>query len=156
MKSLLLALVIALPSASAFAVSGTAQALQIIETSLGIVKQSDLDFGTAAQGDAAKTVAPGTSEDAENASFKISGQANKAYSITLPADDVVVMETNGGGVPERQIPVNDFASYPAAGANGLLDASGEQTLYVGAARNAILATQESGSYADTFTVTVVY
>ena len=156
MKSLLLALVIALPSVNALAASDSAQALQIIETALAISKQSDLDFGTATQGDAGKTVPANSSEDAENASFLVSGEANKAYSITLPNDGDVNMVTNGGGSPETTIAVTLFESTPAAGANGQLDSSGQQMLFVGATRDVILANQQAGSYADTFTVTVLY
>jgi spore coat protein U-like protein len=156
MKTLLLALVIALPTASAFAASETAQALQIVEAAIAITKQSDLDFGTASQGDVAKTVASGVSEDAENASFLVTGEANKAYTITLPSNGDVNMITDGGGVPEKTIAVTDFESNPAIGATGMLDASGQQELFVGATRDVILSNQQSGSYADTFTVTVLY
>ena len=155
MKSLLLALVIALPSA-AFAASDTAQALQIVEASLAITKQSDLDFGTGSQGDAALAVPSNGAETAENASFLISGEANKAYTITLPQNGDVHMVTNGGGTNETTIHVNEFESTPAQGSNGQLDSSGQQYLFVGATRDALLPNQQAGSYADTFTVTVMY
>ena len=70
MKKLLVALLVTLPSVSAIAAVGTAQALQVVETALSIEKQSDLDFGTGVQGDPAKTVDADTSETAGNASFK--------------------------------------------------------------------------------------
>lgn len=154
LKSLLLALVIALPSASALAASDTAQALQIVEAALAITKQSDLDFGTAAQGDGPKTVLSGSSEDAENASFLVTGEPDKFYSIALPNDGDVNMVTNGGGSQETTIAVNSFESSPAA--SGQLDGSGQQELFVGATRDALLPNQQAGSYADTFTVTVLY
>lgn len=157
MKTLLLALVIALPSASAVAATATAEALQIVEAAIAITKNSDLDFGTGSQGDASKTVVPDSSETAENASFLVTGEANKAYTIALPADGDVIMKKDGvGGSADSEIAVNQFDSFPAAGANGVLDGSGQENLYVGATRDALLATQESGSYTDTFTVTVFY
>lgn len=155
MKSLLLVLALALPSVSAIAATATAEALQIIETAISITKTSDLDFGTASQGDDVKEVIPGD-PSGESALFQVSGEANKAYTVALPADGDVVMKNNGGGTAESEIAVNTFASLPEAGPNGQLDGSGFQELYVGATRDAILANQVSGSYTDTFTVTVFY
>jgi hypothetical protein len=156
MKRALISLSVILLPSLAFAASDTAQALQIVETAISIAQTSDLQFGTANQGDAVKTIAAGTSEGAENASFTISGEPNKSYVITLPANGDVTMVTDGGGVAAKEINVTDFTSYPAAGANGVIDATGQQKLYVGASRDAISLSQQSGSYADTFTVTVLY
>lgn len=139
----------------AHAASTTGTAKQVVISALAITNVSDLDFGTAAPGDAAKLVAPGTSENAENGSFTVAGQANTAYTITLPADGTVTMVTGGGGANET-IAVDTFTSYPAAGANGLLDGTGNQPLYVGATRAALGAGQVAGNYAGTYTVTVVY
>lgn len=138
------------------AASDTAQALQIVQAAIGISQVSDLDFGTAVQGDGAKTVAPGIAEDAENASFAVVGEPGLAYTITLPPNGAVIMTTGGGATANEQIAVGTFVSNPAAGANGLLDGAGTQALYVGATRVALLATQVTGSYSDTFTVDVVY
>lgn len=156
MKKVLIGLSALAMCSSSFAAVGTAQALQVVETAISIQKESDLDFGTAVQGDAQKTVSAGTSEDSENASFKVSGQPNKAYTIALPENDTVIMTTGAGSGIEQMIPVNNFHSYPAQGANGLLDATGEEMLYVGATRDALLPNQEAGNYAANFTVTVVY
>ena len=156
MKRTLLSLsVILLPSLT-FAASDTAQALQVVETAIAIAQQSDLQFGTANQGDLGKTIAAGTSENAENASFTVSGEPNKQFTIQLPAAGDVNMITSGGGDPTKIIAVNNFTSYPAAGANGVLSSLGQQELYVGATRDAILPNQQAGSYSDTFTVTVLY
>jgi hypothetical protein len=137
------------------AASTTGNAVQSIVSAIAIANVSDLDFGTAPQGDASKTVAPGAAENAENGSFTVSGQANTAYTITLPADGIVVMTTGAGGANET-IAVNSFVSTPAAGANGLLSAGGVQSLFVGATRAAIGAAQVAGSYTAAYTVTVVY
>ncbi len=140
----------------AHAASDTAQALQIVQAAIGITQVSDLDFGTAVQGDAAKTVAPGAADNAENASFDVTGEPGLAYTITLPSNGTIVMTTGTGASANEQIAVDSFVSSPAAGANGLLDGTGNQLLLVGATRAALLATQVPGSYSDTFTVDVVY
>jgi hypothetical protein len=138
------------------AASDTAQALQVVQAAIGITQVSDLDFGTGVQGDPSKTVAPGAAENAENASFDVVGEPGLAYTITLPGNGVVVMTTGTGATANEQIQVGSFVSNPAEGANGLLDGTGAQTLFVGATRAAILATQVTGTYSDTFTVDVVY
>jgi spore coat protein U-like protein len=150
------ALVVAsqLTSVQALAASATGTARQVVITALAIANVSDLDFGSAAAGDAAKTVAPGTTENAENGSFNVTGQANTAYTITLPATPIQIV--TGGAGPDETIEVSDFTSFPAAGANGLLSAAGAQPLYVGATRAALSATQAAGTYTGTYTVTVVY
>lgn len=137
------------------AASTTGNATQTVIAAIAISNVSDLAFGTAPAGDAAKVVAPGASENAENGSFNVTGQANTAYTISLPADGTVIMTTGGGGANET-IAVDSFTSFPAAGANGLLNGSGAQTLFVGATRAALGAAQVAGNYTTTYTVTVVY
>ena len=140
---------------SAIAATDSASATATVTAAIAIAQVSDLDFGSAVQGDANKTVVPATSENAENASFDISGDANTTFTITLPANSTVIMETGAGGVNET-IAVDNFVSYPLAGANGLLDGSGQQQLFIGATRDIIGAAQVPGSYTTTFTVEVVY
>lgn len=135
------------------AASDSAQALAVVTAAINIAQVADLDFGSAVQGDVAATVLPG---DPTAAEFSVTGQPSTAYTITLPADATVQMITGGGATADEQINVNSFASTPAAGANGLLDGSGNQSLFVGATRDALSATQVAGSYAATFTVDVVY
>lgn len=131
------------------------QAVQVVTEAISITEVSDLDFGTAAQGDGPKTVLPGAAEDAENGSFTVTGTPNTAYTITLPADGIVVMETGAGGANET-IAVDSFTSFPAAGANGMTDGTGDQLLLVGATRAALGASQVAGSYSGDYTVDVVY
>lgn len=138
------------------AATTTGTATQVVTTAISITNVSDLDFGSAPQGDASKQVLPGSSENTENGSFTVSGQANTAYTITLPANGVVIMETAGGGTADKQIAVDSFASFPAAGANGLLSGAGSQSLFVGGTRAALLSTQVAGSYTGTYQVIVVY
>lgn len=115
---------------------------------------SELNFGTAAQGDPLKTVPPGTSENAENASYRVTGDPNRAFTITLPANGN--MTTTGGTGANYRISVTAFVSFPAAGANGLLNGSGQQMVYLGATRAAIRVTQIVGTYTRTIRLTVVY
>lgn len=138
---------------SASTASTTANATATVIASIGITKVSDLVFGSGAPGDAALVVPAGTAENASNASFNVTGQANTAYTITLPTS--VTMITGTGGT-NRTIVVNTFTSTPAAGANGLLSAGGAQTLFVGATRAALGASQIAGAYTAAFTVTVAY
>jgi hypothetical protein len=147
--SLIALSVAAFSNTAVYAASTTANANQTVTAAIAIVKVSDLEFGTAIQGAIAKTVAPGAVEDAENASFTVTGQAATAYTITLPAS--ITMTGPGAGIV-----VNAFASFPAAGANGMLSAGGAQTLLVGGTRAALPVGQVVGAYTAPFTVDVVY
>ncbi len=137
------------------AASTTGTAVQVVITAIAIANVSALNFGSAPQGDLARTIPPGAVENANNGSFTVTGQASTAYTITLPANGTVTMITGAGGV-NRTIAVSNFLSTPAAGANGLLSAGGTQTLFVGATRAALGAAQVPGSYSATYTVTVIY
>jgi hypothetical protein len=139
-------------SNKAKAASDTGTATATVIAGIDIVNQSDLEFGIVAQGDAAGTVAPG---DGGAAEFLVTGQANTAYTITLPAA-AINMTTGAGDTAQRQISVSNWVSNPAAGANGMLDGSGEESLFVGADHAAILNDQEPGAYSGVFTVDVVY
>ncbi len=135
------------------AASATAQALAVVTAAINIVQVSDLDFGSSVQGDGSLAVATG---DASAAEFTVSGEPSTAYTITLPADGTIIMQTGAGASADEQIAVDSFVSAPAAGANGLLDGTGSETLKVGATRAALSATQVTGSYTTNFTVDVVY
>ncbi|OFZ55296.1 MAG: hypothetical protein A2428_09140 [Bdellovibrionales bacterium RIFOXYC1_FULL_54_43] len=152
----LLALSVIVVTTKVYAIGTTGDVNATVIAALAITNSSALDFGEGIQGDVAKVVAPGAAENASNGSFAITGEPNRAYTITLPADGAVVMATAGGGVANKEIAVDSFVSNPAAGANGLLDGSGAQDVFVGATRAALLANQVTGSYTTTYTVTVVY
>jgi hypothetical protein len=139
----------------ALAASATGNAVQVVVAKISILNQSDLVFGSASQGDGAKQVQPGTTENDTNGSFNVTGASNTAYTIALPADGVVTMTTGAGGA-DRTIAVNTFRSFPLEGANGLLGPGGTQLLLVGATRAALPDTQVPGNYTGTYTVTVVY
>lgn len=147
-KVLLLSALFGMSLSTAYAQdSDTADALIEVQAAISITQQQDLDFGTVVQGDASGTVAPG---DGTAGIFDVAGSPNTAYTITLPSSAV-----NMSG-PGTDIEVNTFVSTPAAGANGMLDASGDQQLRVGATHAAIPGGQTAGSYSGTFTVEVAY
>lgn len=139
-------------STNAFAVSADGTATQVVVQAIALTPVSDLDFGSAAQGDAAKVVAPGAAENAENGSFTVSGAPSTAYTITLPAGAVTL--TTGAGGANETISVGTFTSFPAT--TGTIGAGGTQLLLVGATRAALGAAQVAGNYTGTYTVTVVY
>ena len=125
----------------------TANATSNVIAAISITKVSDLAFGNGPPGDAAKVVAAGTVEDASNASFTVAGQASTAFTLTLPA---TINMVNGANT----IAVNTFTSN--AGTTPTIGAGGTFTLFVGATRAALGATQAVGAYTGTFTATVIY
>lgn len=80
--------------------------------------------------------------------FKVSGQANTTLSVSLPSS--VVLTGNKGG----SMTLNNFTGYPSS-TQLVLDASGDGYLNVGADLN-IGASQPSGTYSGTYSVTVNY
>ena len=134
-------------SNASLAAIATATATADVVAAIAITKVSDLSFGSGAPGDAAKVIAAGTTESPNNASFTITGQANTAFTLTLPAS---INLANGANT----IAVNTFTSN--AGTTPTIGAAGSFTLYVGATRGALSATQATGAYTGTFTATVVY
>lgn len=138
-----------------FSAQRAAQGRVKIIKALSIVKNSDLNFPSAVQGDGAATVPSGTSENASNASFTVNGQANTSYNIILPNNGTVQMITAGGGL-NKSINVDNFTSFPAPGANGLLNGSGTQKIFVGATRAVISSNQVTGNYTTSFQITVIY
>jgi len=131
--------------------SANANATANIVGSIAISKTQDLLFGQAAPSDVALTV-PATSGTAR-AQFAVTGAASTSYTITIPAG-TINMITGAGATADDQIVVSSFTSSPSG--TGTLSAGGTDTLYVGATRAAIRATQTSGSYSGSFTVTVNY
>lgn len=113
-----------------------------------VTSVSDLDFGIGVPGDSVKIIAAGTSETATNASFLISGDANTAFTISIPSTGT--LKTTGN----VQIAITSFTSYPAN--TSVLDSTGQKQLFVGATRAALPMNQKAGTYTGTFAITVVY
>lgn len=143
--------VLSLAAVQARAEFGTAEAKMKVVAGLTVTTNSNLIFDEAFAGSAPETVLPDNVENDKNASFAITGEANRAITVNLPGDGTVIM-TNGGGSADDQIAVNSFTS------NGItaLDGNGAAELFVGATRDALSATQNGGDYATTFDVEVVY
>lgn len=137
------------------AASTTGNATATVISAIAINNVSDLAFGEATRGDVAKIVAAGSSENSENGSFNVTGEANKAFTITLPSTAIQIT-TGTNTTIDHRIAVDTFTSNPAAGANGSLNGLGAQSLFVGATRAAISANQVFGAYTGTYSVTVVY
>lgn len=85
------------------------------------------------------------------ASFAVAGDASATYSITLPGS----ITLSDGGAPAETMTVGTFTSSPSG--TGTLDASGAQTLTVGATLS-VGASQAAGTYTNTtdLDVTVGY
>ncbi len=87
-----------------------------------------------------------TATAASAASFDLTGTPNASFTITLPASVVLSDGTNS-------MLVDNFTSSPTP--TGVLDGSGQQTLYVGATLN-VEANQPFGDYSGQMAVTVEY
>lgn len=79
--------------------------------------------------------------------FDVSGDANASYSISLPVS-VVLSDPSA-----NTMVVDNFTSSPTPA--GVLDGSGQQTLFVGATLN-VSSNQPFGSYSGLMSVTVDY
>lgn len=113
---------------------------------------SDIDFGTGVPGDPSKTILSGTSENATNGSFKVTGDANRAFSIVLPTAAIDMKFKQG---PKTDlISVSGFQSFPSG--SSALDSTGARNIFIGATRAALKPNQMAGAYSGTYSVTVVY
>ncbi|WP_374029436.1 DUF4402 domain-containing protein [Bdellovibrio bacteriovorus] len=154
MKNVLLTVMVATAifgGYTAQAAQGTAKAKMKVVTALAVSQVSDLLFSDAAAGAPEEVVAADSSETAQNASFKITGEPSRPLTVTLPADGTVTMIT-GSGSPDESISVNSFTSNFVTG----LDTSGQADLFVGATRAQLSGTQASGDYEADFVVDVAY
>lgn len=169
MRTLLLSLTVVALSlglvqgACAQAVSASANASATVVANLQIANTLGMDFGTlivdpAVPGTVVMTPAglrtstggvtlvTGASTPAA-ATFRVTGQPNAQYVISLPAAAVTI--ANGGNT----MTVSDFTSSPSG--TGTLDGGGLQTFAVGATLN-VGAAQAVGTYTGTFSVSASY
>lgn len=137
---------------TAFGAQATGRAIMKVVAAVSVNNVSDLVFAEANAGAASETVNADTTETAQNASFDIAGEPNRAISITLPADGSVKMMTAGGGSADSEIAVDQFTSNGPS----QIEASGTTQLFVGATRAPLSTTQTAGDYEGTFAVDVVY
>ncbi len=140
------------------AASDTAPANATIVSAIAINNTAALEFASivaSSSGDTVVVSATGArtcgatltcTGTAAAASFDVTGGANLTYSIALPAS---VSITTGG----PSMTVDTFTSNPTP--TGTLDGFGAQTLTVGATLH-VGASQATGTYTNTFSVTVDY
>lgn len=124
--------------------SANTQARQRTIASITITKLSDLSFGESIQGDPAKIIPP----TSQGASFRVTGERNRAYSILLPSN-VNIRNSTG-----QELNVSSFQSNPAN--TSTLKNNGSDTLFIGATLQSLSQSQAQGNYSGTFTVSVAY
>ncbi len=147
---------------SAIAADATGTASATVLAPLTITENTAMSFGNVSGDSAAATTVVLTTAGATSSAdgayveagtgqegiFDVTGAANAAYSITLPADGAV----NLAG-PGANMPVNGFNHD--RGASPALSAAGADTISVGATLT-IGAGQLAGAYSANYTVTVDY
>lgn len=160
-------------SSGASAASATSDAEATIVTPIAIANTAPLRFGafsttasgqtiTLAPADDARTVggvaglkllgtSNGTGSAANAAAFNVTGQGSLTYAITLPTSAITI-STDGGGTG-KDLTVGTFTSSPS---NVGTLTSGAQTLKVGATLTTTSATQTTGAYLGSFSVSVEY
>ncbi len=154
-----------LPS-SAQAANATADASATIATAISIANNADMNFGTIAEAgagtvtvltDGTRTTTGGVSPLSSGlgaaADFTVTGEDSATYSITLPADNTVILSDGANTMNTIGI-----TSLPTEAAGGTLSAGPcpcTETLLVGATL-IVGISQVPGAYTTTFTVTVDY
>lgn len=114
-----------------------------------ITQVSDLNFGAAFLGDPVKVVDPGSTENAENASFLVTGDAGVTFNVTKPSNMWISHSSTSDSLRVRR-----FRGTPNR--SGRIPASGQILIFLGATRNSIPNNISPGLYSGTFTMTVVY
>jgi len=147
--------------APAYSATATATATAHVTSSMTVRTISGLAFGELSSGAEAGTLelSPGGVRTttggvtvnraiaASPAAFDVQGDPNATYSITFPA--AIIMNN---GSPNSMV-IDKFVSSPET--TGVIDVSGQQTLYVGGTLN-VDSNQSFGTYSGQFTVTVDY
>lgn len=156
---------------TAQAASGTGTANATVVRPISIANSSpNLRFGSFSTTAAGQTVTIGTDGTrtlvgalgvgtAQNAfgaaSFAVSGEGALTYAITLPSTSVNI--TTGTATAAETMAVSNFTSNPSGTGtlSGTAGTTGTQTLLVGA-KVTTVASQATGVYSGTFTVSVDY
>jgi hypothetical protein len=159
--SAIVSLITAMLWTSAQAVTAVATVNVNIISTITLTTLNGLIFGDISSGSTAGTIvmtpdgarsATGgtninTSVAGSPAKFDVQGVANASYSISLPVS-VVLSDT-----ASHTMTVDNFSSSPTP--SGVLNSSGQQTLFVGARLN-VGSNQAFGSYSGLMSVTVDY
>ena len=161
LTSVITAMAVAIPYTSVHAATAVATVNANIISNISLSTQNGLVFGDISSSSIAGTVVmtPGgarsatggtninTSVAGSPASFDVQGDANASYSFSLPVS-VVLSDTSS-----HTMVVDNFTSSPTP--SGVLDGSGQQTLFVGATLN-VGSNQAFGAYSGQISVTVDY
>lgn len=156
--AVIISLVFCVPAISATA---TATATAKITSSMTVRTASSLVFGEISSGAEAGTLAlspagvrtttggvtVNSAVAGTPAAFDVQGDPNATYSISFPA---AVIMTNGS--PNSMV-IEKFISSPET--TGVLDTSGQQTLFVGGTLN-VNSNQAFGTYTGELTITLDY
>jgi hypothetical protein len=140
--------------------SDNASVSAYIVTPISITNAAALQFGQVAAGVTTGTVSVSTggvrtagggtklgTGSGQAASFTVNGEPNYQYNIQLPSS-ITLDDTHS-----HTMTVDNFVSSPSG--TGTLSSGGSSTLSVGARLN-VGASQTSGTYSGTFSVTVAY
>lgn len=160
-KQLFVLLMLSCMCVSSFAATATATATANITSTMTVRTINGLFFGDLSSSAESGTLAlsPGGTRTTTGgvtvnraiagspAAFDIQGDPNSTYAITFPA---AIVMTNGS--PNTMV-VDRFTSLPEA--TGVIDASGQQTLFVGGTLN-VDSNQSFGTYTGELNVTVDY
>jgi Mat/Ecp fimbriae major subunit len=147
----------------------TGDVTAVITTDIGISQSQALSFGSIAPGDAESVIRISTSgtlrtlisgnatlnstNDGLRGLFDVSGTPNAGDDITLPGSPVTLTATTGEGAGSATMTVGNFASSPAT--SSTIGSTGSSSITVGADLT-VAASQVSGDYAGTYTITVEY
>ncbi len=144
-------------NAGSAVVKRTSQFRVRVLTSIGITKTADLNFGESYDSDGAYTVNATDSNTGSGtnlkgpATFTVVGSTSHSYNITLPSSTTL---TTGDGVGSTKQIVVDTFTHNAGGSPVIT--GGSVTLKVGASRAAPIASQVTGAYSGSYSVTVYY
>ena len=88
-------------------------------------------------------------DEGQNGTFTIAGQANAGFAITIPTAAITLTNSESS----ETMTVDNFVS--SLGLSSILNASGAASLSIGAKLN-VAADQSAGTYNGTYEVTVAY
>lgn len=135
---------------TALSYTETGHIQQVIHSTISVKRVSDLIFPDSYAGAPSTVVQAGTTESRSNASFLVTGDANKKVKIFLPSGKIQLRNLNS----KDNIIVKNLR-YNTSN-RSVLDRNGELMIYVGGTREQISTRVHPGVYTGTFLVTVIY
>jgi hypothetical protein len=143
---------VALTASPPDGMKANALALTQVVSALAIRKLADFRFRQAVPGASAEVIPPSPIGGAA-AELTVVGPPHHAYTVSLPRE--IFLRLLGEAGAARPIGVRDFTSYPTVGW-GILGAEGRLSNWFGATRERLDDAQPPGTYAGTYTLTVIY